>query len=288
MLRSARKGELIEFSTPDKLILHGFLMRPARKSSACIVYVHGMGGNFYKSRLYMDIAGAAAKKGFASFVINTRGHDSVSKVYGPRKKLMLGTNLERFEDCVADITGALRALRMLGFRTFVLVGHSTGCQKIAYYQYTKKDPSVRALVLLAPADDYAVWKKRLGKKFGAVVRLCKTLVRRRKGDETRKEIPRGFSAQRFLSVADPGRVETRLFDYEGPLKEFSSITTPMFAAFGSKEEYAVKQVKTYLDLLEKRTTSKRFTKRIVKNADHGFWKHEHEVADAVVDWLQKT
>lgn len=288
MLRSVKKGELVEFSTPDKFILHGFLLRPVRTTKKCIICVHGMGGNFYQNGLIMKIANASIRSGFAFFSINTRGHDRLTKIVrinGHRKEA--GTCLERFEGCVYDIAGALGALKKLQFNKFALVGQSTGCQKITYYQYKTKNPSVKALVLLAPCDDYNHQKTDAGKKFNYMVKLCKTLVRNKNGDKLNEKIPGRFSAQRFLSVADLNRVEARLFNYEGPLKEFSTIKTPTFALFGSDEQYAFKPVKDYLAILEKRTSSRIFAKAIIQGGDHSFRKHETEVTSAIMRWLQK-
>ena len=279
-------GTLIEFQSRDGLRLHGFLVRGS-SSKKCIIYVHGMTGNFYHHLLPFFLV-PAARKDFSFFSMNTRGHDSVAKIYYGRKKKRIigGTNLEKFEDSVMDIKGAIRALRKLGFKKFVLCGHSTGCQKTAYYLYKTNDRLVAGLILLAPADDYNAQKKELGKKWNRVVNLCKKLVNQGKGNETRKDIPDGFSARRYLSVADLKRVESRLFNYDGPLREFSRLTVPILAVFGSKEQYAVKPVKVYLDLLKQKTHSKRFNSAIVNAGDHAFAKREAELARLVVHWLK--
>ncbi len=119
-----------------------------------------------------------------------------------------------------------------------------------------------------------------------MVKLCKKLVKQGKGNETRKDIPDGFSARRHLSIVDLKRVESRLFNYDGPLREFSSITVPILAVFGSKEQFAVKPVKVCLDLLKQKTRSKQFNSAIVKGGDHSFNKREAELAGLVAHWLK--
>ncbi|MBI5397947.1 DUF1749 domain-containing protein [Candidatus Woesearchaeota archaeon] len=286
-------GTLVEFKTDDGFRLHGFL---SGKSSAktCIIYVHGMHGNFYGHSLPFVISTAAMKQGFGFFSMNTRGHDLVAPVYYFAKKhsatkkikMIGGTSFEKFEECVFDIRGAVRTLRNIGFRKFVLCGHSTGCQKITFYQYKTKDASVAGLILLAPADDYNMQRKSLGRKWKSVVNLCRVMVKQGKGDETRKEIPGRFSARRYLSIADLQRVESRIFNYNGRLREFSKITVPVFAVFGSKEQYADRPVKEYLDRLQKMTRSKQFDAAIIQGGNHSFTKHESDVAKLVVRWLR--
>ncbi len=285
------KGELVKFSTRDGIVLEGFLQAPLR-SRTCIVHVHGMESNFYQMHLPFEIAKGLNKKGIAFFSINTRGHGEVSSVRtkygkGKRKWRAAGTRIEKFEDCIYDIDGAIEELKKLGFRKFILSGHSTGCQKVTYYQYRKNGRKISGLVLLAPADDYNDERRQLGNKFVRVVKMCKAMVRNGKGNETAKGIPEGFSARRFLSVADLKNVEARLFNYDGNLREFSKVKIPVLAVFGSREQYRLKPVKKYMQILERKTGSRMFDYAIINGARHSFEKHEDETVSAVSAFVMK-
>ena len=280
-------GELVDFTTSDGLRLHGFLTVPKKRTGVCVVYVHGMTGNFYCHALTRRIGEAANAAGFAFLSINTRGQDCVAcipKTNG--KRVTIGTAFERFEDCVMDIRAAVGLARRSGFRQVVLVGHSTGCQKIAYYQHKIKDRSVTALVLLAPADDYAVAREELGNRWSVVLEKARRVVRRRALDEPRKEF-KHFSARRFLSTADLRNPEARVFRYDGPLREFSSIRAPILAVFGNAEQYAPKPVAECLELLGRRTRSRLFSKRLVPG-NHSFAGHEALVGREIVLWLRSA
>ncbi len=278
-------GTLVRFITPDNVILHGFLLRPKR-ASTCMIYLHGMGGNFHDSNLPFSIAKKTARQGIAMFSINTRGHDSVSfpdrKVGAKTKSFLAGTDFEKFEDCTKDISGAIRVLKKMGFKKFVLVGHSTGCQKITYYQYKTRDRSVAGLALLAPGDDYNLSKRAHKKKFDTIVKKCRALVKRNMGSTIVP--PSHFSARRFLSISDLKYAEARLFNYDGPLREFGSIRVPVCAIFGSNEQHAVKPVKEYLDILEMKSRCN-YTSKIIKGARHSFEGQEDEVARQMSNWL---
>ena len=71
------EGRLIEFKAKDGSILNGFLTGPT-KSKKCVIYVHGMTGNFYGSNLQFHIAKEISSSGYSLFSINTRGQDAWS------------------------------------------------------------------------------------------------------------------------------------------------------------------------------------------------------------------
>ncbi len=280
-------GRIVRFKASDGIRLNGMLFGDAHAKS-CIIFVHGMGSSlFTNSSLALS---ARQPSGFAFFTFNNRGHDQVSsfsRVSGKRKiRLKAGTNFERFEDSVHDIRGAIDAMRRLGFRSFVLCGHSTGCQKITYYKYRTGDRRVRALVLLGAADDYAIFRKELGRDFGRVGRLCRRMMASGKGNAVASDRI-GFSAQRLNSVTDLKRAEARIFGYGEPLKEFGSLRIPILAVFGSREEYAFMPVRKYLGILESKTPSMGFEGRIIGGANHSFDGHEAELANCVNSWIER-
>ncbi len=282
--------KLISFVTSDNIILHGFIARKGRPE-ACAIYVHGMNGNFYSGKMIEGLAKAFVGSGMGFLSINTRGHDAASMLSmakGAKKWQMGGTDLERFEDSVLDIDGAIKAAKTMGFRRFVLIGHSTGCQKATYFQYRKKSGNVAALILLAPADDYGLQAKRHGKRFSATVKQCRRYLRTRRGNEIGGKSTSFFSPRRFLSVADLAYAEARLFNYNGPLSEFGSIKTPICALFGSKEEYALMPVGKYISILEKRSSSRLFAGRVINGAGHSFEGYEAETASSVVKFARRA
>ncbi len=276
------KGELVSFMAEDKLPLHGFLVRNNPKR--CIINIHGMGGNFYSSP---RIKYLAQLKRFSVFSMNTRGHDEISstrKANG-RKWIYTGTGTEKFEECVYDIKAAINVLWGMGFRSFVLMGHSTGCQKISYYQYKRNDKRVKALVLLGPADDYGLRKAE--KNFKETVALANRLEKAGKGSVPVAELG-FFSPRRIMSVSDTRNAESRIFYYDGKLSEFSRIKTPICAVFGSGEEYKDRPVSKYLDILSRKTNSKNYKSIIIYGADHSFRGHEHETFSAIGKWLEEA
>jgi len=69
------QSQLCTFRTADQERLHGLLFTPpAAQSDLALVFVHGVAMNFYLPPL-ATFGQELAKRGFHSFVINTRGVD---------------------------------------------------------------------------------------------------------------------------------------------------------------------------------------------------------------------
>jgi len=283
------RGELVKFYTKDELELSGFLIHSKPNNKKAILNVFGMSGNFFSSNRYWKLHQQATGSEFDLFLAANRGLGSefpFKKKNG--RRTLIGTVREKFEACVYDIDGALNFLKSLGYQKVILLGHSTGCQKVCYYQYKTRDKIVKGIVLLAPSDDYNSSRKKLGKNFTKAVRICKNMVKKQKGGELTPEWISHHTAKRFLSYTDLRNVEARLFNYDSQLKEFGSIKCPMLAVFGDSDVYAVKPAEECLKILEEKTASKIFNWKIIKNADHSFTNGEQELSRVIMDWLKKA
>jgi len=70
---------LCTFKTDDNERLHGLLFTPStRQTDLALLFVHGVAMNFYLPPLSV-FGQELAARGFNSFVINTRGHDWISR-----------------------------------------------------------------------------------------------------------------------------------------------------------------------------------------------------------------
>lgn len=255
--------------------LDAFWIPGHRRHETLLVLVHGMGGNFYRSSLKKQWLHQCDRFGFDVLTFNTRGSDR-------------DVVFERFNDCVADIDAALAAGRRLGYRKFILLGHSTGCQKITFYQARRQNPAVRALVLAAPADDLAICRRDLGRSYAYWLTRARRLVQQGKGKTLLPMLYEKFSAKRFLSIADPRSTEAQLFNYHGPMRHFRSIRCPILAFLGTREEYACQPVWQMGEILRDKTRSSNFHFFAVPGGDHGFHGHERATAARALRWLQQN
>ena len=254
--------------------LDGFLAHKAKRSKTLLVFVHGMGGNFFRSPFKKAFLEQGLKNGMDVISFNNRGAlDAVAH--------------ERFKDCLADIDAVLAYGRKRGYKKFILVGHSTGCQKITYYQAVRKAKDVSAAVLAAPADDYALARKQLGRSFNSWVKKAQEMEKEGRGNELLPPKCNGFSARRFLDVSIPSRLEASVFDYEGPLKHFRALTLPVLAMFGSEEEFVVMPVDEMGAILKAKTRATPFRYVTIEGGDHSFRGCEAETVRLTMRWIKK-
>ena len=271
---SSIAGTLVAFPARGlRRPLDGFWVRGARRADTLLLFVHGMGGNFYRSESKKEMMRQAPRAGIDVLSFNNRGYEKEVAD-------------EVFADCRHDLDAALAFGRAQGYRRFVLLGHSTGCQKIAYYQSLRKARDVAALVLAAIGDDYAIARRDLGGRYAHWMRVARRLVKSGRGHTilSGKGCLR-FSARRFLSVADPRQIEARLFNLDGPMREFASIRTPMLAVLPEREEFACVPVQEMARRLRAGSRARPFDVEIVPRADHSFHGVEADATRRILLWL---
>ena len=136
--------ELLGFKTSDNERLHGLLFTPPeRKSDMALILVHGVAMNFYLPPL-ATFGQALAEADYHCFVINTRGHDWIVRAGNLTK--FGGAAYETFEESLLDLDGAIDCMTQMGYRRFVLVGHSLGCVKALIYQGTRQRADIIGIV----------------------------------------------------------------------------------------------------------------------------------------------
>ncbi|NLB66272.1 MAG: alpha/beta fold hydrolase [Lentisphaerae bacterium] len=270
-------GELVAFAAggePEPRRLDGFYRRGPRPNAPLLVFVHGMGSNFYRSALKKAFLSAAPQLGMAVLSFNNRGAES-------------GTEDEIFGTSLFDLDALATYARRRGHRKLVLVGHSTGCQKIVYWQSKRAHPAVYGLVLLAPGDDYAIVRRDLGRRFDQKVAWAQRQVAAGRPEAQVTGLYGRFQAERFLSLANPRATEANLFRYDGALTHYRRVRCPVLAVFGDQEEFAVIPPERMLAILRKKSRAAEFTDLLIPGADHGFHGQEEELAAFTCRWARR-
>lgn len=280
--------ELVRFQTKDKLKLQGLLYKSKRKISKILIHVHGWMGNFYENRFIDYFADILTKNNIAFFTFNNRGAGIITEFLRDEKRERIGGSLEKFEDSVFDIGGAIRYLQTRGFQEFVLQGHSLGCQKVVYYQNNKKDSRVKGLILLAPVNDieFVTTKIFNDAKYQDALTIAYSMVKSGKGQNPVPEWMQYYpllSANMFVQVSDATSTAGRILNYYDKLQEIKTIKEPILAIFGSKDNYQIKP-KGKLEILKKKVGCDTY---LVKNADHWFSGYEKAVANKVTSFMDQ-
>jgi len=255
--------------------LDGFFRPVPQKNAPLLVFVHGMGSNFYRSAMKKAFLETAPPLGLGILSFNNRGADQ-------------GTEDEKFQTCLADLDAAAEFARRQGYKKIIWVGHSTGCQKVVFWQAKRNHPAVAGIVLLAPADDHAMMQKDFGNRFEKKIAWARKKIADGKGDALITVAYEKFTAARFLSVADPRHAEASVFRYAGNLTQFKRVRCPVLAVFGEEEEFAAIPPEEMLDILRKKTHSRDYAAWLIPDTGHSFKECEMELALAVCDWAREA
>jgi pimeloyl-ACP methyl ester carboxylesterase len=173
--------ELLQWQASDGMELCGFLSGGRKKHVA--IYLHGLGGNGYRSTMMQALAATLGRSRMGLFAINTRGHDIVSRlVQGRKRTITNGSVYEIFTECVHDVRGAMTFLKSRGVTQVSLIGHSTGANKIAYAMQRRvrvRGLTIRAVVYLAPGDDIGAQQAIIGpRRYRAMQTLAGRLAKK--------------------------------------------------------------------------------------------------------------
>ena len=283
---------LVQTTTPQGFIHQGICLIPSGAKRG-LLFIHGLSGTFYGGINLLNILAEDCNKShlaFASF--NTRGHDSIASIskvdeQSPKGYSYVngGAGYEDFTECIDDIAGSLKFLESKGVSEVILIGHSTGANKVSFFSAETDDDRVIGVVLLSGVSD------KLGPEINKQqlkqdIEMMKTLVNSNKGEGL--VIGKTFfplTPKRFLSLFTPGPEDQ--FDYgekKPKLPYFSKIKKPVFVVIGEKDEHLDRSTKSFLDVFSSKTTSDNYKERVIKGADHGFKGVEESVSRALVEW----
>lgn len=288
---------LVETVTQDKLIHQGIFFAPKEKSRRAILWVHGLTSAFYHNQpLIHAITSECDKNNFGFAAFNNRGHDIITglKKEDKRKpkgytRINGGAGVENFKDSIFDIQAGIDFLVKQGFKEIIVIGHSTGANKVCYFAGSKKNlPNVSGVILASPVSDRldpAVNKIKLAQDLIQM----QELVNQEKGDELLTGVhffP--TTPKRFLSSFSPNSLEDQ-FDYGDPrprMKYFSKIKKPLLVLVGSKDEYLDRPVKKFMEVFDTYQHSTNYESAIIPHATHGYTDQENQVAQIIVSWVK--
>ncbi len=300
--------QLLKFQTTDNLKLPGLLYQPKHKADKVIIWLHGNGSSsiFYSADRMNTIAQHLNQEGIAFFPFNNRGAHYIKTLNKMNdeedERVTCGMTYELIKDCVHDIDGSINFLKDQGFKTFYLIGHSTGANKIAVYNFYKPKNEVEKYILLAGGDDTGIYFNELGeKRFKTALKLCKTALEKGRG---MKMVPKYLSPyfpmsyQSFYDTINPdgdynvfpffeAMKNTKLSSKE-LFREYKSINKKTLVLYGEFDEFCYGDVPKCMEILKQEAVHKnKFTFQILSESDHSFSEKDKELAQAITSWLIK-
>ena len=136
--------------------------------------------NFYLPPMF-TFGQELAARNFACFVINTRGHDWISRAGNLTK--FGGSAYETIEDCLFDLDAALEFLAGRGYRRFVLVGHSLGAIKSIIYQGTRRRSDVAGIVCCSAPKQFYSERVARQPEYRKLIEQAEQMVEDGRGEE---------------------------------------------------------------------------------------------------------
>ncbi|MCJ7620882.1 MAG: alpha/beta hydrolase [Anaerolineae bacterium] len=285
------KGELIRVWTEDELQLQGLYCAPQEnKGLPAVLHIHGASSNFYRSQFLDPLAEELAKRGAAFLTGNTRGHDIMNSVYtsDPTASRRLGGAFEIFEESPLDIAAWLDFLQRHGHREMVLLGHSFGAHKAAFYCSETSDERIRGLIFMSPADQ-GLWVDAMGPEAERTLSWAIEKVSSGQGEALLDDGPAPYpmSACTIHSLFVTARPDIFRFGRPGDRWEVvSKLGCPILATMGTVAEFISTTPDAALATLKaKAVSSPRCDTVVLKGAPHNYRGHEEEVTRVIVGWL---
>ena len=270
--------EICSFKTFDNERLHGALLTPAiMTSELALVFVHGVAMNFYLPPLF-TFGQELAARGHHCFVINTRGHDWISRAGNLTK--FGGSAYENLQECLADLDGALEFLAGRHYRRFVLVGHSLGAIKSIIYQGTRRRLDMAGIVSCSAPKQFYSERVERQPKFRELIDQAESMVANGNGEELML-VPVGatpgiFSARTHLDkYGKDDRNDCRPYA--------KNLGCPVLAIVGGAEpqffhEYAQ-------EIVANAGADSTYEK--VHGGNHFYNRHTREIVELIDKWLDR-
>jgi pimeloyl-ACP methyl ester carboxylesterase len=268
--------QLCTFKTGDNERLHGLLFTPPTgPSDLALVFIHGVAMNFYLPPLSV-FGQELAARGFHSFVINTRGHDWISRAGNLAK--FGGSAYETLEECLPDLDGALDFMKQQGYGRFVLIGHSLGAIKSIIYQGTRQRSDVVGVVSCSAPRQF--FSERVARQpgFREVIEKAEAMIAAGDSEEL-LSVSVGSTLGIFTARTHVNKYGR---DDRNDCRPYAKLLgCPLLAIVGSEEpkffhEYAQEIVAA---------AAPHGTCTLVDGANHFYNRHTPEMVEHIYRWL---
>lgn len=282
-------GELVAFRTEDKVKLHGalFTNRRVPERGLAVISTHGAANSFYGS-VTGFLSPRLASRGFPTLSMNLRCHD---RAYAT----------STFEDCAKDFAAAVKFMQGLGYRNFVLFGHSLSVTQIIYYMARAQERSVRGLALSAGHYDLreGVWRswETLADDpkaaYGQVLQECRDMVARGDGDRLiiipwwrpdpklkLRQSYREISAKTFLSYRSP-ESNCNASAFIGQVK-----TPSLYIAHSVVDTTASPEMMKRLYAMATPESKAEYVE--IEGSGHFYAGYEDQLTDLIAGWMERV
>lgn len=258
------------------------------KKDVCVIFVHGMCQTIIDNYFATVWGNMLSMEGFGFLYAHNRGYSIENDILKKDGSYVrLGCMYEIFEDSLLDIDLAIEMARKLGYKRFVLMGHSYGCNKLIYYFY-KRHPEILGMVL-ASAPDMVGLQLLRQENYSELIKEAKENVDNGDGTKLLSSLVEDYM---YMSSAtyynwfneDSNLDNLPVMGNSENWYQFESIDVPILTFSGTLET----ENYMHLDMLkEKAVNSPSFEYKYIDDANHFYIGKEEEIGKLISDWLKK-
>lgn len=293
-------GRLVTFRTKDDYEIIGMMFCSLNgDNEKIVVHIHGNFGNFYQNKFLWVMSNVYVKNGVDFLTINLSSHDGLAEGYYGRELKYVGGGVADYNCSQADIKAAIDFVIDKGYKRIILQGHSLGCDKVI--QYTLENRSDIPLILLSPVDSYRVQSDWIKPE------TINEQIMRLKSNIKEKDNRWGTADLDWLGPKEYGASgDTDEWTYQIPITrnalisilegsafkylnvecgtEFH-ITSPVFIFIGKHDGLQMHESCTWIDFIRNSFTNAEILS--VMDADHDVVGVEKELAERIIEWIEK-
>lgn len=272
-----------KIKTQDYLGLHS-LSFGTIENSTCYIVVHGLGSSLWS---HVELADELVTNTSSVLLFNNRGFGimntikSTHLVTGIKERKICGAAFEVFEESVFDIEGAIQLAKEQGAKEIVLIGFSTGSNKIIHYLKKNNQGIIKKAILASPLSDYLDAVKQTSKStVDEVVQKATSITSENK--DLISFLGSYWSKQRILSLFSSDSIE-QCFKYHMPNSKYSTfitISTKLKFIIGEKDECADRPIQEIQNWFE-RNKKPNDTVTIIPDATHSLKGFEMQLAHII-------
>ncbi|MBQ3335056.1 MAG: alpha/beta fold hydrolase [Eubacteriaceae bacterium] len=272
-------------------VLNGVLFRQDEKRTAdtVMIAITGIHGNFYSNPFYYNIGETLNKANIDFIYAQTNDAFGRIKTVNVRtgKQEIIGSWNERFADADEDIEAYLRFARAEGYAHIILAGHSLGANKVIHYLSAHHDPDIDHFFFLSPANlTYMMSGVTDGEK-----RIIRDQVARGEGGSM---LPFPFMgwveciANTAYDWQFSGILNNVHTAKDGDFSQAETITHTGALLVGTYDNFTDGDPSEFLkNLNDHMPTAADNDLIFIEKTGHAYQMKNQEVADAILDQLQK-
>jgi pimeloyl-ACP methyl ester carboxylesterase len=268
----------------------------------CVLSIHGMGGNIIENKFGVVLGEKLSAKNIGYIYAHNRGHSRINDIAKKPTKQdngynyqTIGSTYELFTDSPKDIAPWLGKCRELGYKKIILFGHSLGCNKIVYYLSQSDPEDVVGVILASPPDLVGmVETNNYQPDHTKLIQEAKDLVTQGKPDNLvsgKLWEWEDKSAANYLSLFSGGNEADNLPVHHNPehWEQLAKIKHPILAIMGEFDDIKIRDLHEDMELIKSKATGcVDYHIEFISGANHNYQNREIELAQVVINWLEKV